>query len=166
MDAFLVKQVVAELREELRGALVSKVHQPADRDIVLTLWNGREERRLLLSADPEDCRIHLSTRKVPNPPTPPRFCQFLRRHLEGMRIEGLSVAPFDRLVRVESIAKRPDALHRRTTLYTELYGRHAHLIYVDEGGTILEPLREVPAEESRIREVAAGVPPRPLPPPP
>src|SRR3990170_2559513 len=134
MDAFLLKQIVAELSGELRGALVSKVHQPAEKEIVLTLWTGREEKRLLLSADPEACRIHLSTRKVPNPPSPPRFCQFLRRHLEGMRIEGLSVAPFDRLVRMESIAKRPDALHRRTTLYTELYGRHANLIYVDEGG--------------------------------
>jgi predicted ribosome quality control (RQC) complex YloA/Tae2 family protein len=163
MDAFLLKQIVAELSGELRGALVSKVHQPAEKEIVLTLWTGREEKRLLLSAAPEACRIHFSTRKVPNPPSPPRFCQFLRRHLEGMRIEGLSVAPFDRLVRMEFIATRPDALHRRTTLYTELYGRHANLIYVDEGGTILEPLREVPTEESRIREVAAGIPYRPLP---
>ena len=163
MDAFLLKQIVGELSGELRGALVSKIHQPAEKEIVLTLWTGRDEKRLLFSADPEACRIHLSTRKVPNPPSPPRFCQFLRRHLEGMRIEGLSVAPFDRLVRMEFIATRPDALHRRTTLYTELYGRHANLIYVDEGGTILEPLREVPAVESRIREVESGIPYRPLP---
>jgi predicted ribosome quality control (RQC) complex YloA/Tae2 family protein len=67
MDAFLVKQIVAELAAELRGALVSKVHQPAEKEIVLTLWTGREEKRLLLSADPESCRIHLSTRKVPIP---------------------------------------------------------------------------------------------------
>jgi predicted ribosome quality control (RQC) complex YloA/Tae2 family protein len=163
MDAFLVKQIVAELAAELRGALVSKVHQPAEKEIVLTLWTGREEKRLLLSADPESCRIHLSTRKVPNPPSPPRFCQFLRRHMEGMRIEGMSVAPFDRLVRVDFVSTRPGALHDRTTLYAELYGRHANLIYVDAAGMILEPLRAVSPEESRIREVAAGVPYRPLP---
>jgi predicted ribosome quality control (RQC) complex YloA/Tae2 family protein len=163
MDAFLVKQVVAELSGELRGALVSRIHQPAEKEIVLTLWTGREERRLLLSADPELCRIHLSTRKVPNPPSPPRFCQFLRRHLEGMRIDRFSAAPFDRLVTVEFASTRPDALHDRTALYAELYGRHANLIYVDRDGTILEPLREVSPEESRIREVAAGIPYRPLP---
>jgi predicted ribosome quality control (RQC) complex YloA/Tae2 family protein len=163
MDAFLLKQIVAELAAELRGALVSKVHQPAEKEIVLTLWTGREEKRLLLSADPEYCRVHLSSRKVPNPPHPPRFCQFLRRHMEGMRIEGLSVAPFDRLVRIDFFAARPDPVHRRTVLYAELYGRHANLIYADEDGTILEPLREVSAEESRIREVAAGIPYRPLP---
>src|SRR5512135_963591 len=126
MDAFLLKQAVAELLEELRGALVSKIHQPAEKEIVLTLWTGREEKRLLLSADPELCRIHLSTRKVPNPPSPPRFCQFLRRHLEGMRVEGFSAAPFDRLVRIDFLASRPDAEHTRTTLYAELYGRHAN----------------------------------------
>ena len=163
MDAFLLKQVVAELLEELCGALVSKVHQPEDREIVLTLWTGREERRLLFSADPETCRIHLSARKVPNPATPPRFCQFLRRHLAGMRVEGISLSPYERLVRLDFATTRPDALHAGTTLYAELYGRHANLIYADADGTILEPLRTVSPEESRIREVAAGIPYRPLP---
>ncbi len=165
MDAFLVKQVVAELTEELRGGLVSKVHQPAEKEIVLTLWTGREEKRLLLSADPEGCRIHLTSRKGPNPPSPPRFCQFLRRHLEGMRVERFSVAPFDRLVRIDFFSARPDALHERTTLHAELYGRHANLIYADGDELILEPLRAVSPEESPIREVVAGIPYRPLPPP-
>src|SRR5512147_1412881 len=165
MDAFLVKRVVAELSAGLRGALVSKVHQPAEREIVLTLWTGREEKRLLVSAHPETCRIHLTTRRPPNPPSPPRFCQFLRRHMEGMRVAGFSAAPFDRLVRVDFVSSRPDALHERTTLYAELYGRHANLIYVGPDGTILEALRTVSPEESRIREVAAGAPYRPLPKP-
>ena len=80
MDAFLLKQVIAELAAEIPGALVSKVHQPEEKEIVLELW-GRGEKRLLLSADPELCRIHLTTRRTPNPPSPPRFCQFLRKHL-------------------------------------------------------------------------------------
>ncbi len=163
MDAFLVKQVAAELSAGLRGALVSKIHQPAEREIVLTLWTGREEKRLLVSAHPELCRIHLTTRRAPNPPSPPRFCQFLRRHLEGMRVAGLAAAPFDRLVRADFVSSRPDALHERTVLYAELYGRHANLIYVDADGAILSPLRTVSPEESRIREVAAGIPYRPLP---
>ncbi|NNF84602.1 MAG: fibronectin/fibrinogen-binding protein, partial [Deltaproteobacteria bacterium] len=107
MDAFLLKRIVAELSGHLRGALVSKVHQPRDREIVLTLWTGREEVRLLVSAHAELCRIHLTTRRVPNPPSPPRFCQYLRRHLAGMRLAGISVTPFDRLVRMEFQSNRP-----------------------------------------------------------
>ena len=53
MDAFLVKRVVSELAVSLRGAVVSKIHQPQEREILLTLWTGREEKRLLLSAHPE-----------------------------------------------------------------------------------------------------------------
>src|SRR5512142_2974323 len=165
MDAFLVKRIADELSETLRGALVSKIHQPSEREIVLTLWTGRDEKRLLLSAHPELCRIHLTTRRPPNPPSPPRFCQFLRRHLEGMRVAELAAAPFDRLVRADFVSSRPDALHERSALYAELYGRHANLVYVDADGTILAPLRTVLPEESRIREVAAGVPYRPLPKP-
>ena len=163
MDAFLLKRIVAELSDRLRGALVSKVSQPQDREIVLTLWTGREELRLLVSAHAELCRIHLTTRRVPNPPSPPRFCQYLRRHLAGMRLTGISVSPFDRLVRMEFLASRPDAEHDRTTLFAELYGRHANLIYTGPDDLILEPLRTVSPEESRIREVAPGIPYRPLP---
>ncbi len=165
MDAFLVRQVVSELSREITGALVSKVHQPGPRDIVLVLWTGRADRLLLLSADPELCRIHLVSRKPPNPQTPPRFCRYLRRHLEGMRVERVEVAPFDRSVRIDFASGRPDALHARTTLYAELFGRHANLIYVDGDGTILEPLRAVSPDESDIREVVAGIAYRPLPKP-
>lgn len=163
MDAFLLKRIVAELSGRLRGALVSRVHQPRDREIVLTMWTGREEARLLVSAHSELCRIHLTSMRVPNPPFPPRFCQYLRRHLAGMRLSGISVAPFDRLARMEFQSNRPDAEHVRTTLIAELYGRHANLIYVGKDGFILEPLRTVTPEESRIREVAPGIPYRPLP---
>ncbi len=165
MDAFLLKRIVAEASDRLRGALVSRISQPRDREIVLTLWTGREEVRLLVSAHPELCRLHLTTRRVPNPPSPPRFCQYLRRHLAGMRLSGLSVAPFDRLVWMEFFSLRPDAEHDRTVLFAELYGRHANLIYVGPDGLILEPLRTVSPEESRIREVTPGVPYRPLPKP-
>ena len=162
MDAFLLKQVIAELAVDIPGALVSKVYQPGEKELVLDLW-GRGEKRLLLSADPELCRIHLTTRKTPNPPSPPRFCQFLRKHLEGMRIAGFSVVPYDRSVRIDFVSSRPDAEHAKTSLYAELFGRHANLIYVDGDGTILEPLRTVSDEESRIREVVPGIPYRPLP---
>jgi predicted ribosome quality control (RQC) complex YloA/Tae2 family protein len=164
MDAFLLKQVVAELAAEVPGALVSKVRQPGEREIVLELW-GRGEHRLLLSADPELCRIHLTSGRTPNPPSPPRFCQFLRKHLEGMRIAGFTVAPYDRSVRIDFVSSRPDAEHAKTALYAELFGRHANLIYVDGDGTILEPLRTVSGEESRVREVLPGIPYRALPKP-
>jgi predicted ribosome quality control (RQC) complex YloA/Tae2 family protein len=165
MDAFLLKRIVAEASERLRGALVSRVFQPHDREIVLTLWTGREELRLLVSAHAEMCRLHFSTRRIPNPSSPPRFCQYLRRHLAGMRLSGITVVPFDRLVRLEFFSSRSDAVHDRTVLFAELYGRHANLIYVGADGLILEPLRTVSPEESRIREIAPGIPYRPLPKP-
>jgi len=163
MDAFLLKQVVTELSAALHGALVSKIHQPAEKEIVLTLWTGREEMRLLISADPGNCRLHLTTHKTANPPVPPRFCQYLRKHLESMRIASFSLAPYDRAVRIDFQSFRPDAEHELTSLYAELFGRHANLIYVDGDGTILTPLRTVFPEESRIREIAQGLPYQPLP---
>ena len=164
MDAFFLKQIVSELSAALRGALVSKIHQPNELEIVLTLWTGREELRLLVCADPDNPRLHLTTRKAPNPPAPPRFCQYLRKHLEGMRIASFSLAPYDRSVRIDFQSFRPDAEHERTTLYAELFGRRANLIYVDGDGAILLPLRVESRRESRSREIAPGQPYQPPPP--
>ena len=80
-----------------------------------------------------------------------------------MRIASFALAPYDRSVRIDFRSSRPDAEHERTSLYAELFGRHANLIYVDGEGTILCPLRVVSPEESRIREVSPGLPYRPLP---
>jgi predicted ribosome quality control (RQC) complex YloA/Tae2 family protein len=66
-------------------------------------------------------------------------------------------------VRIDFVSGRPDAEHAKTSLYAELFGRHANLIYADSDGTILEPLRSVSGEESRVREVVPGIPYRPLP---
>src|SRR3990167_8856522 len=89
LTATEITQVVTELAPALTGGWIQKVYQPTSRTVVLEIRTPGHTHRLLLSAHPASTRIHLVTRALQNPPTPPAFCQYLRAHLHGARIDDL-----------------------------------------------------------------------------
>ena len=75
MDLAVLQKIADELDELLGGGYINKIHQPLPREIVLRIRvRGAEEKRLMISADPRVGRAHLTTLRIPNPQTPPRFC--------------------------------------------------------------------------------------------
>lgn len=107
MDLAVLKKIAEELNGELAGGFINKIHQPLPREIVLrTRGNWSGEKKLVISADPQLGRMHLTELKIPNPPAPPRFCAFLRAHLQGARIDGVSCLPDDRVISI-SRGQRP-----------------------------------------------------------
>jgi len=89
MDAVVFAALLRELGETLPGARVNKVQQPSADELLLRLWDGRQERLLYLrfSAPPV---LYLTDRRFANPFTPPRFCQLLRARLSRL----LSIEPW------------------------------------------------------------------------
>lgn len=134
MDLITIEAVVCELRDKVRGAAVNKIHQPGPHDIVLRLWNGRENLRLLLSASPRASRLHLTAANLPNPAVPPRFCQLLRSRLS--RLLEIERLPGERIVRL--LFAGAEGSH--CTLVAELLGAHANLILLDGTGRIVDAL--------------------------
>ncbi|RMG56985.1 MAG: DUF814 domain-containing protein [Deltaproteobacteria bacterium] len=161
MDAFVLKKVVQEVRERLTGALVSKVHQPGKREIVIDFWKPGVTAKLLISTHPTLSTLHLTEGTLPNPPSPPRFCQSLRKHLSGARLTSIEEKDFDRHVRLGFGRKDAEG---EISLICELYGRHGNIILVSPDGTVINALALVTAEETRVREVLPGIPYTPLPP--
>ena len=82
-DAVFLSAVAAELRENILGLRIEKIQQPA-RDTVILQLRGKE--KLLLSANVNRPRIHLSRAAYENPAQPPMFCMLLRKHLSGGKI--------------------------------------------------------------------------------
>jgi len=131
MDLNILQQVARELNELLPGGFVNKIHQPLPREIWLRIRAPRGgEQRLVLSADPQVGRLHLTGLRIPNPPSPPRFCAYLRAHFQGSRIVEVTAASDDRVVRIATIRGPKDAGQRRE-LILELLGRDSNIILVD-----------------------------------
>ena len=144
-----IQEVLAEIASLLVGGRVQKVYQPHDEAISLEIRAQGKTRMLYFSTNPETARLHFLSKKPPNPPTPPQFCQLLRAHLEGARIEHIDQVGNDRIVRLDMQCDG-----KPITLVAELTGRTANVMLLDEGGAVRGQLRK-----GRLKPGETYVPP-------
>ena len=153
-DAVFLTAVLEELRERLVGLRVEKIQQPS-RDTVLLGLRGKE--RLLLSANVNRPRIHLTGASYENPAQPPMFCMLLRKHLSGGRIADLRQPPAERMVDLVLDCTDEMGIPCQKHLILELMGRNSNLILTGEDGRIIDCLRRVDFEMSELRQVLPGL---------
>ena len=152
-DAFFLTAVIREL-QPLLGARVDKIQQPA-RDTVLLHLRGYG--KLLLSANVNRPRIHLTQANFENPAQPPMFCMLLRKHLTGGRLVQITQPPAERSVRLDFDCTDELGDPCRKALILELMGRNSNLILTGSDGRILDCLRRVDFEMSEQRQVLPGL---------
>lgn len=132
-----IMAVIGEISPALAGGWIQKIHQPTPSTVVLDIRTPGRTLPLLLSAAPETARLHITSRKLPNPPAPPAFCQLLRARIQGARITEIAQAPGDRIVRIHVTAREDPH-----TLVAELTGRHADLLLLDRHETVLATIHD------------------------
>jgi len=154
MDLEILQKVTLELNELLTGGFVNKIHQPLPREIVLRMRiRGTGEKMLMLSADPKLGRVHLTDLRMPNPPSPPRFCAFLRAHFQGARIVEIRAATDDRVVTINAVRGRGTECVQRA-LVLELLGRDSNILVVDRAtNKIMDCLHRIPQKKTGNRIV-------------
>jgi predicted ribosome quality control (RQC) complex YloA/Tae2 family protein len=155
-DGIVVKSIVNELYETLIGGRIEKIFQPESDEIIINIRAKGQNYKLLLSASPNYPRIHFTDSSKENPATPPVFCMLLRKHLSGGKITGVEFHGFERIISlyVESLNELGDLTKKH--LIIEIMGRHSNIILTSEEGRILDSIKHVDNEISRIREVMPG----------
>ncbi|MGB9779220.1 Rqc2 family fibronectin-binding protein [Caldanaerobacter sp.] len=156
-DGVTLHAIVKELKKEIEGGRIEKIYQPEKEDLIFTIRSKSKNYKLLLSANANYPRIHLTKEDKENPLEPPMFCMLLRKHLQNGRIVEIKQLEFDRIVEVDIDTK--DELQGQTikTLVIEIMGRHSNVILVDKvSQTILDSIKRVYPDMSRLREVLPG----------
>ena len=141
LDALCLSGVVHELNTALAGAKVDKIYQPGRDEIVLALRAPAGNVRLLLSANPNQPRLHLTQLPLENPDKPPMFCMRLRKHLSGARLLAVEQVPLERVVRLrfEALNELGDRVERKLVL--EAISHHSNLLLLDGEDRILDCVR-------------------------
>ncbi len=157
MDLAILQKVAQELNDLLPGGFINKIHQPLPREIVLSIrLRGGGGRKLVLSADPKLGRIHLTDLKIPNPPSPPRLCAYLRAHFQGSRILEVTAAADDRVVTITG-ARGPEERRQERDLVLEILGRDSNIILLDRTtNLVMDCLHHIPQKETGSRVVLPG----------
>ena len=156
LTATEIAKVMGELAPALAGGWIQKIYQPTGRTILLEIRDPGQTHRLLISCHQESARLHFTTSAFQNPPTPPPFCQFLRAHLQGARIDGVEQIQGDRIVQLRLTTKKGPCC-----VVAELTGKTSNLYVLDETGRIRRDLNGIkdrvgqlyvpPAQQQRER---------------
>lgn len=156
MDGFPLSFVTREMSALLTGGRVDKVSQPEKDTLLLLVRSQGDNHRLLLCANANHARMQTTKETYENPADAPMFCMLARKHLVGARILSIRQLGGDRVVllTLEGIGELGDRVEKR--IYLEIMGRYSNLTLTDENDTILDAIRHVNPEMSRVRTVLPG----------
>jgi predicted ribosome quality control (RQC) complex YloA/Tae2 family protein len=157
LDGITMGFLTREMEEKLLGARVDKVAQPDHDLVILTLRGPGETLRLLICATPGSARMHISDARYENPTEAPMFCMLMRKHLVGGRVTGIRQLGGDRLIEIRVQSRDELESTREKVLYFEAMGKHSNLTLTEEG-RILDALRHVSLDMSRVRQMLPGLP--------
>ncbi len=154
MDTFVLQAIAAELTESLLGARLERISQTDTHTIVLYISGARREKRaLLISTDPANPRVHLTTDPPPSLPEAPTFCRALRKHLSGHRLTRVAAGEWERVLQFSFERGGGDSF----ALMAEVMGRWSNLVLLSGAtGEILEARRFVPPGPHTPRPLERG----------
>ena len=149
-DGFITKSIVSELNQSLIGAKVNKIFEPTKNEVILSLYNNGKNYSLNLCANPEFCRICLTSYSKPNPQNALNFCMLLRKYLVGGKIVKISNFDLERTVEIqfECYNELNDLVVRK--LFIEIMSRQSNIILTNENNIIIDTLKHF---DNNVREL-------------
>ncbi len=125
--------VTGSLSETIAGGWIQKIHQSGDALFAFDIRVPGQSLWLIISCEHGLSRIHLAHEKPASPPSLPRFCAALRKHLNGGILESIRCADNDRIVTL--CVKRGD---EKGKLICELFPRTGNLFLLDESDLVID----------------------------
>ncbi len=148
------------IRREIEAAIgsrIDRIYQPSREEICLLLRSKGWSGKLLLSAGADSPRIHFTTQEIENPKSPPMFCMLLRKHLSGAKLSAVRQLGLDRILYLDFDTRNELGDPVTITIAIEIMGRYSNIIIIDGNGKVLDSIKRVDPEMSRVRTVLPGV---------
>ena len=157
LDGFSMSALAHELADALTGGRIDKINQPNKQSVILSVRQPGKNFLLYINTNASNPSAHLIEAAPENPAEPPTFVMLLRKQLETGRIAAVRQERRDRILHldIDIIAGGGRIVTRTLTL--ELIGKYSNII-LHEGGTIIEALRRIGENSSRVRTVFKGIP--------
>ncbi|TDX52778.1 Rqc2 family fibronectin-binding protein [Orenia marismortui] len=156
LDGITLAAIKNEFIDKLIGGRIDKIYQPKNELITIKIRQPGQNIKLLISADPQNPRIHISEENFDNPLRPPAFCMLLRKHIESGRIKSVTQPNFERILEITVQHKNNQGELEDKTLVVELMGRHSNIILLNEDKHILDSIKRITSQKSRYREILPG----------
>ena len=154
-DALTLSVLKDELKEALTGGKITKIYQPERDEIVLFVFN-KQTYKLLISANANVNRIHLTDRPTDNPKTAPSFCMLLRKHVTNATITDITQMPYERVLELALQVNDELGYRKDMKLIFELTGKTSNIILTDGNYTVYDSIKHLPQDLDSKRIIMAG----------
>ncbi|MCR5762399.1 MAG: NFACT RNA binding domain-containing protein [Treponema sp.] len=121
--------IISEL--SLTGAFIQEIVQPSYDMLAFRTIKQGILSTLIICTGANACRINTTENKVPKNVKPLRFHEFLRSHVQGMRINDCHQIGLDRIVKLDV-----STWQQKYYIYIRLWSGAANVIVTDEEGII------------------------------
>ncbi|MCI9493769.1 MAG: fibronectin/fibrinogen-binding protein [Lachnospiraceae bacterium] len=155
-DGIVISNLVKELNETIINGRISKIAQPENDALLLTIKGNHGQIRLLLSASASLPLIYLTKENKPSPLTAPNFCMLLRKHIANGKIIKIYQPHMERIINfeIEHLNELGDICHK--VLIVEIMGKHSNIIFCNDHGMVIDSIKHISAQVSSVREVLPG----------
>lgn len=157
LDGVFLSQLTKEVADKIVGGRVDKIHQPARETVVISMRAKGGNHKLLLCASASNPRMHFTALPQDNPKSPPMFCMLMRKHLTGAKLLEMRQLGLDRVVHFKFETTNELGDRVVLTLAAEIMGRHSNVILVDQDNRVIDAVKRVTDEMSRVRPVLPGI---------
>ncbi|KOY71188.1 NFACT RNA binding domain-containing protein [Apilactobacillus kunkeei] len=157
-DGSFTHAMTGELNRLVSGGRVSKINQPYDNEIVLTVRSNHKNYPILISANPNYARVQVSRIPYVNPHTPTTFTMTLRKHLSGSVLKKVSQIDNDRVMIFHFTTRNEIGDLKEMRLVVEIMARHSNIILVDtqDDMRIIDAIKRIGADKNRYRTILPG----------
>ena len=155
-DYITLNALTYELNCALHGGKIRRICQPEKDEITISVYNGKSNLLLVISANPNSPRIHLTTVKKENPYAAPPLLMVLRKYIGSAVIKGVSCLAEDRIAEIALSARNEMFDDEDFYLVCELMGRYSNIILLDKERRILDSLYKLVPDEKQKRQIMKG----------
>lgn len=152
-DGIVTQAITHELKNDLIGGKIDKIHQPDKNTILLGIYSNSIHYALNICIDAHNCRINLTTNSKENLLVAPNFCMLLRKHLIGGKISTIEMYGLERLVKINIETINEFNEIEIKSLIIELMGKHSNIILINDKNIIIDSLRHIWATDTIYRDI-------------
>ncbi len=157
-DYITLNALAHELNDKLSGGKIRRICQPEKDEITLSVFNGKTNLLLVISANPNSPRVHLTTTKKENPYAAPPLLMILRKYVGAAVIKKIETFANDRILRF-TLQSRNEMFDDETFyLVCELMGRYSNIILLNENERVLDALHKLVPDEAQKRQILPNSP--------
>lgn len=156
-DGLFIHHLIGEIAPEITGGRIDKIHQPEKDELSMSIRGRDKNLTLFISIESAMPYFTLTHSKKENPQAPPMFCMLMRKHLAGGRIMDFYQLGNERIIVLEVESKNELGELERKKLIAEIMGKHSNLILTKEDFTVIDSIKRVTPDMSRIRTILPGL---------